>query len=391
MSHATPFEGSAELSAELSPGPLAPKADGGPLGSHQIQQVGITAHQAIDKVVFPRHLIYQSALDAGQLQAIGLVSLFLQGRNFCEDYPTQELAGFAQFIGYILGGFVVAGDQPPQLVVLHQRNGEGRAHLHVVQVLNVAVVGLPQNGHDQVRGLVGVGIGGGDQIHRVGVGVGDHANPVRQKHLAGGLGHIRLGEVQPQVRFHVVELFFRQHFAVAVVVKLVQHHPVKAGDLTDLVDNDAAKVCQVGGIGFQLTDGGPGQMIEAEEGNVLLGQGGLQLHDQKALLIAVEDGVVHRVVVPPAAHPHLGGVHDVQVVVVQPGPELVYLVGVEQVSQGFAEHFFWRQSEGDAGVGAHLQYRQVRLLQNQQHPVGLHFSQSIDVGVFQTKEIDIVI
>ena len=94
-----------------------------------------------------------------------------------------------------------------------------------MQVLDVAVVGLPQDGHDQIRGLMGVGIGGGDQVHRVGMGVGDDANPVRQKHLAGGLGHIRLGEVQPQVRFHVVELFFRQHFTVAVVVEFVIASP----------------------------------------------------------------------------------------------------------------------------------------------------------------------
>jgi hypothetical protein len=80
---------------------------------------------------------------------------------------------------------------------------------------------------------------------------------------------------------------------------------------------------------------------------------------KKPCFVAVENGVVHGVVVPPAAHPHLGGVHDVQIVVVQPGPELVYLVGIQQVIQGFAQHFLGGQAEGDAGVGAHLQNRQV--------------------------------
>lgn len=68
------------------------------------------------------------------------------------------------------------------------------------------------------------------------VAVTYHANAVLHEEKARSLRDISRRVVQPQIRLQVGTPNLCNHLSVLVLVELVSHHPVVAGELTDLVN-----------------------------------------------------------------------------------------------------------------------------------------------------------
>ncbi|MNE28063.1 hypothetical protein D3C80_1214900 [compost metagenome] len=120
---------------------------------------------------------------------------------------------------------MVAGNQPPERAVDDDRNGHGRAHAHVAQVLAV-------NGRDAAQVRVGqVQWLAGEVQYRLDrhgseLGIGNDPHRVAQVQGACLLRNVRGGEVLPQKAFEAAALGLGNDLAGAVDAKLVDHHPV---------------------------------------------------------------------------------------------------------------------------------------------------------------------
>mmetsp|Transcript_4351 Transcript_4351/g.9665 ORF Transcript_4351/g.9665 Transcript_4351/m.9665 type:complete len:340 (-) Transcript_4351:369-1388(-) len=202
----------------------------------------------------------------------------------------EELAGHAHLVGDEAGRLVVAHDQPPQVLPHRHRQHHRRRRAHVLHVLEVAVVRLPQRRPAEVDGpRVQARPRLAHDVRRHHPAVDDDADVVEHELVPRSLGHVGGGVVEAQEGLgdDLRVLALRHHLAVHVLVELVDHDPVVERRLEHLLDDELAHGLDLVDM-VQPVDGHPHALVRGE--GVLGGVQLLHVH-HKPPLRPVQDEV----------------------------------------------------------------------------------------------------
>ncbi|GLU24683.1 hypothetical protein SLE2022_405890 [Rubroshorea leprosula] len=188
---------------------------------------GVIEHRLrIDVAVDPREdrVLVRAHADALAI-AFRLVLRADLAREAGGDEPRRAALGEAE----VAGAHVVAGDETPQHAVLDDRDGGGRRHPHVAQILEV-------DGRDRAKLDIGQvdrrALGGADR-RRLVADVGNHADAVADIERTRLLRDVGGGEVVVVVGREPRGDVLGDDDARFVVEEAVDHHPVVAGELVE--------------------------------------------------------------------------------------------------------------------------------------------------------------
>jgi hypothetical protein len=152
------------------------------------------------------------------------------------DYLCQHVGRHADRIRHAFRAHVVAGEQPPQAAVDHDRHAHRCRHAHVLQIFHVDRRHAAQHAEAQVERRRA---GCAQQGHRVVGHVGDHAQRV-QRIQAARLRRDVAGRIAlPLIGHEVVAARLGHHVAAVVAAETVSHHAVEAGELAHLAHGGA--------------------------------------------------------------------------------------------------------------------------------------------------------
>ena len=141
----------------------------------------------------------------------------LLGRDLEREDLAQEVAGGPDVAAARRRGvLVVAGDQPPQLAVVQERDRHRRGGAHVAHVFEVDGRDAAQDGEAQVERTAGQRVAGRHERHGLVAGVRDQPQPVEPVELARLGRDVGGGETQVEVGRQGLVAVLGEHRAVPV-------------------------------------------------------------------------------------------------------------------------------------------------------------------------------
>ena len=211
----------------------------GPGGLQRLQQRARVAEQRQPPVAFGGGGLDQPLLQAPHLDRDLGTGVVLDGGDARGNGLAEQFAGGAHRTGQVARLVVMAGDQAPQPAFAHQRDHQRGRDAHVHQVLQVQRRHAAQVAQRHVQFALRAGCLAAEQVRhqrgRLVVHVDQHAHAVAQVQVAGALrdvgGRVAMAEQRLQPR--VARL--GNDLAVAVGVETVDHHPVVADDVAQVL------------------------------------------------------------------------------------------------------------------------------------------------------------
>ncbi len=249
------------------------------VGLDQIQEIRVAVQQPGKKVRVGLQPLVES------IQNLDTFLVHLGGfpgpdfRKGLRHNEPQKLAASPDFVGNVSRSpVIVAGNQPDQLAVLDEGDGQGRRHSQVLHIFDVNGRNGAEDGKAQVQRLSRQRVAVGNQWGGRGVDVGDEPQPVGPIQGPGLLGNVRGRIVETQVGGQMVLLLLGHDGAVPVVVELVQPNPVETGQPLDRFAGPSEKV--VHALGVLQPDQVPVvDLIKIQKGFAPLPLARLQLQD----------------------------------------------------------------------------------------------------------------
>ena len=219
--------------------------DDGALGTDQAEQLFLEQHDDRIKLVRSPDQAGQFVKQVADAQTHRIALHGIHVDQFQGDHATDELVEFARTQADIARREMMAGDQPPQPVVLHQRNAQAGADSHVAQVFDMYRRHAAQPGMAEIDRLCRLLAINREQRHRLGIDVGNDAHQVFCVQGARLRRNVGSGKMVAEIRVGFLDLAFGNHFAVPVGIEAIHHDPVEAGQRTDLLDRHAGVLIEI--------------------------------------------------------------------------------------------------------------------------------------------------